>query len=122
MICSKEGRFHSVTVVLCCGGVRVHAFSLCCSRSSCLWYSPSISRDVDVLAGLRLILVFGTTVRCCAVVLCIIATRITSAKHVAAAAPRQQCFDSMLKGSLWDVTTGSLKHTKSFTFVDWSGI
>jgi len=108
--------------MVCCGGVRVHAVSLCCSRSSCLWYSPSISRDVDMLAGLRLILVFGTTVRCCAVVLCILADRITSAKHVAAAAPTQQCFDSMLKGSLLDVTTGSLKDTKSLTLVDWCGI
>jgi len=74
-----------------------------------------------MLAGLMLILVFGTTVRC-AVVLCIVATRITSAKHVAAAAPTQQCFDSMLNGSLLDVTTGSLKDTKSLTLVEWCRI
>ena len=105
---------------MCCGGA--HALSLCCSRSSCLRYSPSISRDVDMLAGLRLILVFGTTVRCCAVVLCIVATRVTSAKHVAAAAPTQQCFGSMLKGSRLDVTTGSLKDTKILTLVEWCRI
>lgn len=105
---------------MCYGGVL--AVSLCCSRSSSLWYSPSISRDVDMLAGLRLTLEFGTTVRCCAVVLCIVASRITSAKHVAAAAPTQQCFDSILKGSLLDVTTGSLKDTRSLTLVDWCRI
>jgi hypothetical protein len=67
-----------------------------------------------MLVGLRLILSFGTTERCCADVLCIVVDRITSAIHVTAAAPAQKCRDSMPSGSLFVVTTRYLKsHEKS---------
>jgi hypothetical protein len=53
------------------------------------WYSPGISIDVDMLEALKPIPTFGTTVRCCAEVFCIMMIRNKNAKQVAAAAPAQ---------------------------------
>lgn len=68
---------------------------------SSMWYSPSISMDADMFEGLRLISTFGTTVRCCAEVFCIMVTRNINTKQVAAAAPAQLCCDSIPNGSLF---------------------